>query len=201
MCAGQFQNVKYYTVTQITDKSSNIKEEDLLLILLIKELEPLKRTLRNIFNNSFFKRYDTFRRSIKRLEEAGYIYKSKEHPKCYVTSVAYANMILNQDISQNKKFIIRVPEYLIYACKLGKITFSEMLQLARIEQFKDKNYSELKRDYASNVTGRSKTGTRSKNAVYITLKGLRKKGFVEEEKGVIKLTQFYWEMCQNMGGN
>lgn len=194
MCASQFQNVKYYTVTQITDKSSNIKEEDLLLILLIKELEPLKRTLRNIFNNSFFKRYDTFKRSIKRLESAGYINKLKKLSRCRIINIARLDFL-------DKGVMIQIPEYLIRLCKIGVITFQEMLQLARIEQFKDKGYSELKRDYASNITGRSKTKTRSKAAVYITLKGLCKKGFVEEEKGIIKLTQFYWEMCQNTGGN
>lgn len=194
MCVSQFQNVKYYTVTQITDKSSDIREEDLLLILLIKELEPLKRTLRNIFNNSFFKRYDTFRRSIKRLESAGYINKLKKLSRCRIINITHLDFL-------DKGVMIQIPEYLIRLCKIGVITFQEMLQLARIEQFKDKGYSELKRDYASNITGRSKTGTRSKAAVYITLKGLRKKGFVEGEKGAIKLTQFYWEMCQNMGGN
>lgn len=194
---------RYYTVTQIVNSSANIKEEDLLLVALIKNLELPKRTLRNIFNISFFKRYDTFRNSIKRLEEAGYIYKSKKHSKCYATSVAYANTILNQDISQNKKFIIQVPEYLIYACKLGKITFPEMLQLARIECFernKDKDgeykkYFESERNYAKNITGRSKTKTRSKDAVYFTLKKLDEKHLIYKLKGVVVLSQSYWEMC------
>ena len=194
MCDNQFQSVKYYVITQITNEPSDVKEEDLLLISLIQELKPLERTLGKIFNNSFFKRYDTFRRSIERLESAGYIDKLTKSSRCCIIDIIRLDFF-------NKNVITRVPEYLIRLCKKGVITFHEMLQLARIEQFKDKGYSELKRDYASNITGRSKTGTRSKNAVYITLRRLREKGFVKEEKGIVKLTQLYWETCQNTGEN
>lgn len=194
MCDSQFQNVKYYVINQITDESSGIKEEDLLLILLIKELKPLERTLVNIFNNSFFKRYDTFRKSVERLESAGYINKLTKRSKRCIIDIVRLDFF-------NKNVITQVPEYLIRLCKTGVITFQEMLQLARIEQFKDEGYPELKQDYAGNITGRSKTRTRSKNAVYITLRRLCEKGFVKEEGGIVKLTQLYWKTCQNTGEN
>lgn len=191
----KLQRTDLYIFCKPKDNPKNLKDIDYLFLDFIRRLDPIQRGKKTLFEKfSLFKGYSTYRKSLDRLIEGGFLYQNS---RGYITPISI-NTDYSEYYSDDNYEIINVPFYLFELCKKEQLSFSYLLRLARIDGYErnGKSYFESQRTYAKKLTGNNNKKGYSLMRIKQIDNELINLGYLEEtDTGEIVLSKKYWKDC------